>query len=347
MRFFSQTDLTTNSEMDFSTVEWGDNASSNSPANNKFDAGIVVNTDYSVAFSQWTLEPISFGFDEFFVEFNLSSVVVDKPLFVDIPGDLSTTAVLTVGGSVSDTLEVSADQDWFAITLVAGQRYSFALDGSGASPLSDPLVRILDNTGLELQTNDDGGTGLNSLLTYTATYSGTYYISAQAYNDGTNPTSTGDYTLTSAELPPLAERDIDGIANFLTDEFSTRASYNTGGGGTTTINFSFASGANSLSAGAEALARRALDAWSEVANIIFVEGPGDIVFRDNGSGAFNSNTRSGSTILSSDLNISSTWNGGNLNVDSYTYQTFLHEIGHSLGLGHAGPYNGDATYGID
>ncbi len=271
-----------------------------------------------------------------------SAAVKDGRLFVDIPGDTSTTATAVINGSVSDTLEVSGDQDWFEITLIADQRYSFALDGTGGSALSDPLVRLLDASGVQIATNDDAGPGLNSLLTFTAVTTGTYYISAQAYS-----TQIGDYTLTVNELDSMAERTIDGIANFLTDEFFTRQSYNTGGGGATTINFSFASGAASLSAGAEALARRALDSWASVANINFVEGVGDIVFRNDAGGAFNSNFRSGGTILSSDLNVSSTWNGGNLNVDSYTYQTFLHEIGHALGLGHAGPYNGSATYGID
>ncbi|MDO5606731.1 MAG: hypothetical protein Q4G25_16380, partial [Paracoccus sp. (in: a-proteobacteria)] len=32
---------------------------------------------------------------------------------------------------------------------------------------------------------------------------------------------------------------------------------------------------------------------------------------------------------------------------SYTYQSWLHEIGHALGLGHTGAYNGTGTYGID
>src|SRR5205823_9581974 len=31
----------------------------------------------------------------------------------------------------------------------------------------------------------------------------------------------------------------------------------------------------------------------------------------------------------------------------YSYQTYLHEIGHALGLGHQGPYNGSATYGVN
>ena len=32
---------------------------------------------------------------------------------------------------------------------------------------------------------------------------------------------------------------------------------------------------------------------------------------------------------------------------SYFFQTYVHEIGHALGLGHQGPYNGSSTYGVD
>ena len=288
--------------------------------------------------------------------YDYSGIDFGKPLFVDVAGDTSTTETITLTGTpgsqtgtASNTLEISLDQDWFAITLQAGQRYTIAMERSGASPLEDPLVRLLDSTGLtELAQNDDGLGNRESLITYTAGSTGTYYISAQAWIDGGGVSSTGDYTITVTEVDPIAERDLDGIAHFLTDEFDTRESYNAGGGGTTTINFSFASGANSLSAGAEALARRALDAWAEVADINFVEAAGDIVFRNNGSGAFNGNTTNGAgLVLSSDLNVTASWNGGNVNLDSYTYQTFLHEIGHALGLGHAGPYNGSATYGVD
>ena len=294
------------------------------------------------------LAPDGYVSESFIPGNDLSYAAKDGRLFIDIPANTSTTATAIVNGSVSDTLEVVGDQDWFEVTLTAGQRYTFALDGSGGSALVDPLVRLLDASGGQLATNDDGGPGRNSLLTYEITTTGTYYVSAQAWSGAGVADGTGDYTLTINEVAPIGERTIDGIAHFLTDEFSSRSSYNAGGGGATTINFSFASGANSMTAGQEALARRALDAWADIANINFVEGAGDIVFRNNSSGAFNSNTTNGlGLVLSSDLNVTASWYGGNTDVDSYTYQTFMHEIGHALGLGHAGPYNGSATYGVD
>ena len=76
-------------------------------------------------------------------------------------------------------------------------------------------------------------------------------------------------------------------------------------------------------------------------------GVADIVFDDNNAGAYASMSIVGNTITSSYINISPTWAGGQSRTDSYFFQTYIHEIGHVLGLGHPGDYNGSATYGID
>ena len=50
---------------------------------------------------------------------------------VDIPGDNTTTATLTVGGSATGVLEVVGDHDWYRIDLTAGQAITVALNGLG------------------------------------------------------------------------------------------------------------------------------------------------------------------------------------------------------------------------
>ena len=105
---------------------------------------------------------------------------------VDAAADRSTTYRMSVGDTFSGSIGTAYDRDWVAITLEAGTTYEFAHNGV---TLGDPLVRLYDSNGFALASNDDGGPGLNSLLTYTATTSGTYYVSAEAFRTTPGPTT--------------------------------------------------------------------------------------------------------------------------------------------------------------
>ena len=122
---------------------------------------------------------------------------------VDDYGSSTTTAgSVTVGGIVNGNIEESADEDWFGVSLQAGQSYEISLEGSPtlAGTLSDTYLRgIYDSSGslIASSSNDDGGVSTNSLLEFVPASSGIYYISAGAYGS-----ATGTYKLgISGEVP--------------------------------------------------------------------------------------------------------------------------------------------------
>lgn len=260
----------------------------------------------------------------------------------DVPADQSTSVNLSLGSTYDGELETVGDRDWIRVELTAGQRYAISLTGSGGSPLSDPLVRLYDADGNLVAENDDGGAGLNSLLTYTIENSGTYYIEAAAWDD----TVAGSYTVGLEEADPLPEFTNDQIADFLRSgywEGATRR-FDASAGDTLTVDVS------GLTAGGQFFARAALSVWTEITGLNFQEviGGAQITFDDEDEGAYATSVRQGQFIISSEINVSTDWIAGDLGeLDSYSFQTYIHEIGHAIGLGHAGPYNGSASYGVD
>jgi len=263
----------------------------------------------------------------------------------DVPGDSSTNVNLLVGNTYDGELEVLGDTDWIRVELVAGQRYAISMDGSGANPLIDPLVRLYDSNGNLVAENDDGGTGRNSLLSYTVQESGTYYIEADAWTDNVED-YTGTYTIGLEETAPLTAFSNDQIAEYLETGFwgGTPRRWDVSEGDTITVNIT------GLTVDGQTLARAALQNWSDITGIIFSEVTtgGQITFDDEDEGAYASSTVSGGFIISSTINIATDWvSSDGDRLDGYRFQTYIHEIGHALGLGHAGPYNGSATYGVD
>src|SRR5690606_6024564 len=112
-----------------------------------------------------------------------------------------TAATLAIGASTNGWINTNGDTDWYAITMVAGQSYTFTLTGG---TLVDPYLELYNSSGQIVGFDDDFGTGINSLLRWTATTSGTYYLNAQAYPDSG---LTGSYTLSAATSTPASPVD--------------------------------------------------------------------------------------------------------------------------------------------
>ena len=266
----------------------------------------------------------------------------------DVSATSSSVATMDVGGTYSGSLEVVGDVDWIKVTLVAGQSYRITLAGEGATAVSDTYLQVFApgstsrSSGTVVARNDDVAAGAgdySSALVFTATQSGTYYIDAGSYRDR----YSGNYLLsvnTSVEPTNATPWTMDQIATQLTQGYwgGTQQSFTVGADGAITVNLT------ALNATYKGYALQSLALWSDATGIIFTEtsGSAEVTFTQNPGGAWSSSATSGTRILNSTINVQSGWAGAD-----YTLQTFVHEIGHSLGLGHAGNYNGSASYGVD
>lgn len=124
----------------------------------------------------------------------------------DIPASAFTASKLVVGGSTTGVVDFAGDQDWHAVTLTAGQTYRINLQGAGSGPVDDTVLRLYDPAGALIAYNDDTDLFTNSELTFTASYTGTYFVSAGGFAD-----ATGSYSLQIATATPT---DISFNAEF-------------------------------------------------------------------------------------------------------------------------------------
>ncbi|MCZ4270086.1 M10 family metallopeptidase [Tritonibacter mobilis] len=260
----------------------------------------------------------------------------------------ATSYSISVGDTFTGTRSSAGDDDWVAVTLTVGETYVFDLDGSGGGggTLPDTDLYLYDASGNQLAYDDMSGESYDAELTFEATYTGTYYVVVSSYY----PSDTGSYTLTVGTQEPEGAASLDELAVFLTDgywegTFRSGRSFDTYGSNQITVNIT------GLTAAGQQLARWAFEAWERVADLEFVETTSSlakITFDDAASGAYAQSVVSGGTILSSVVNVSTSWlSYYGTDIDTYSFQTYVHEIGHALGLGHQGAYNGNATYGTD
>jgi Ca2+-binding RTX toxin-like protein len=262
---------------------------------------------------------------------------------VDAAAGTSTIYTLGLRELFQGTIRSLGDTDWVRVELTAGETSVFSLWGTQGG-LEDTELTLYDARGFAVASNDDVISGnAFSLITYTAPVSGTYYLQAEAWNGN----ETGAYRLRfSSDVFTLEE-----IATQLSEidwGEPWPLAFNAGPGSTLTVNLT------ALTAAGQQLARWALESWSQVTGLVFVETTStgaSITFDDNRAGAVagpSSYNPANGIISRSTVNVSTSWLASyGTTIDSYSYTTYVHEIGHALGLGHAGHYNGTATYGED
>ena len=257
----------------------------------------------------------------------------DIPVFGDsLSEGFDTPVVLRAGETMAGRVHSSSDGDYIGLQLTAGQSYLVELDVT--RPSGDFNLRWFDSTQTFAGWGEEESFGNDWWLILVPQVSGTYYVAV----DGGSPFQTGPYTLSLSDFSLPDGRD-GGLVDTLLrgywqgfDEAPPRLPL--GADRVLTYN------AMALDSTAQGMVHSALALWSNIANIGFAAATTDaaqIVFGDDMQGAFTDfdDFRAGTGPVQ--INISADWlarNGAN-----YTFSTFVHEIGHALGLGHPGIYN--------
>ena len=294
----------------------------------------------------------------------------------DAAASAATAYTLLAGQTARGNLATSSDHDWYRVTLTAGQTCSFAMVGTGVQNVGNPYLRLYASDGATVVAQDDNTlSNQNAGFAYTAAVSGVYYIDAASAVGGYHPTGQYGIAFTAGPKPSF---DLEMIGGAMDSDDSWNTSSGTEGS-PFTLTYGFRQTAASytepghdistfykMSASAMTIVRTAMQFWSDVCGVTFVDqNPGGYTdnavmligdYNDPTDGAGGFASFAGFTAPTSHdgdiwMNTNTVSATTTLTYGAYPLTAVIHEIGHVLGLTHPGVYNGGpgvvATYAAD
>jgi Ca2+-binding RTX toxin-like protein len=124
--------------------------------------------------------------------------------------DRTTRGLVQVNGSqLTSRIDSATDQDWVRVDLVAGTTYTFSMNAAPGSSLDPYIFGLYSSTTAAgtfiTGTGNDNFVGLNARVTYTATQTGTYFLSLRSSGN-----TSGDYVLTATSDAPRTNQPSEG-----------------------------------------------------------------------------------------------------------------------------------------
>ncbi len=200
-------------------LEIYDSTGSKAPIASNDDYGLTLNSQVIVPVSKnQTVYLVARGYSASIGSYSLSWNLTDSQTTVstnDAPSNYSDftdskNSQFILGSSTStDIIEQAAinpggDIDVYQWSPIETCNVSFTLNATDAK--LDPFLRILDNKGIVLSSDDDSGSGTNSLIANFKAKSGSvYYIECKGYSSY----STGSYELTIQTTITSAPQSFD------------------------------------------------------------------------------------------------------------------------------------------
>ena len=135
--------------------------------------------------------------------------IIEETAALDAAANAGTAYTISAGDTFEGNFDSKSDEDWIRVDLVRGETYEIRLAGAGTNTGADTVLRVFNSAGEQVAYNDDAdpATGkVNSLVTFSPTVTGAYYICAGTYRGNPNRDYSGEYMVAVVD-----EKDNDAL----------------------------------------------------------------------------------------------------------------------------------------